>query len=111
MRVNIQIDWKLAPPTGHFSVQNASLVNGLISQGWGEYNLKQHEVKFTSVIEPCRMFFAVDVPKDAKPIFILDKTPKPFEFDLLSVLDSPKGKSLGDVGVSIEAETDYWPLL
>jgi hypothetical protein len=109
MRVNIQIDWNLAPPSGRFSVRNGSLVNGLICQGWGEYDRKNHEFKFSSVNEPCRMCFAVDVAKNVKPVCVLDKTPKPFEFDLVSVLGAPKGVvALGDVGVTIDAETDYW---
>jgi hypothetical protein len=109
MRVNIQIDWNLAPPSGRFSVRNGSLVNGLICVGRGEYDVKKHEFKFSSVTEPCRICFAVDVAKDGKPICVLDKTPRPFEFDLASVQSVPKGTvALIDLGVTIEAENDYW---
>jgi hypothetical protein len=109
MRVNIQIDWKLAPPSGRFSVRNGSLVNGLICVGRGEYDLKKHEFEFSSVTEPCRICFAVDVAKDAEPACVLDKTFRPFEFDLASVLSAPWGTvALDDMGVTIDAEKDYW---
>jgi hypothetical protein len=112
MRVNLRIDWPQAPSTGVITVQNATLVNGLICIGWGRYDLNTHRFSFTSVNEPCRMCFAIDVPDGASPVGMIRETEKPFEIDITSVLQAPDGTiQLKNPAVIIIAETDTWASL
>lgn len=112
MRVNITIDWNRAPGAGRFGTVNATVANGLICQGWGRYEPNTRQFTFTSVTEPCRMCFAIDVLDGASAVAEMDMTPQPFQFDVNSVLQKPEGTlRLDEIGVTIEAETDYWATL
>lgn len=112
MRVNITIIWNRAPASGRFAALNATVVNGLICQGWGRYEPGTRQFTFNSAPEPCRMCFAIDIADGASAVAAIDMMPQPFQFDVNSILQNPDGiLRFDEIGVIIEAETDYWAAL
>jgi len=60
MRINMSIKLDKAPAAGRFEFVNARCVNGGIMLGWGNFSNDDQRFSFTSVGEPCHLFFAID---------------------------------------------------
>src|SRR5438552_872071 len=112
MRVNMSIEWQKAPANGRVHVSGGALSNALINVGWGTYDLDAHRFAFTSTTEPCRLCFAVDVPAAQRATVHVTETSKPFEFDLLEVMQQSEGRRhFPEIGVTVTAESDVWASL
>jgi hypothetical protein len=113
MRINISIEWELAPAAGRVEFVNAQCVAGGINIGWGNLSESDGRFSFTSTTELCRIFFAIDADDEKKtPMVKVTETEKPFTVSLVEVLKSSDGVlRIADVGVAVTAEIDAWSSL
>jgi hypothetical protein len=113
MKINVSVEWELAPAAGRFEFVNAQYVGGNINIGWGNFSQSDYKFSFTSTTELCRIFFALEVD-DATyekkiPLVKVIETEKPFTVSVVDVLKSSDGiLRIAGVGVTVTAEIDVW---